>query len=228
MTSMYAAQPTMVSQYMPSNTVAAPTYTAGTTTVAQPTVITQAPSVVPASYGTTSGVPIQAQSYAAVPGQAFNMPLPTKMTEGLTTPQVLEQEKVAYGRALEAQLKKQMDAVFEEADIKKKMVQKQADTQIAQFRLQVEEKLKMDSLFIDQESQKTVAGLREAAITQQTQRDEQTAIQTADYIKKKLLEDFQVKSYGIQKQWFDEECKLNDQYRAIAKAGASPLLAAPK
>merc|ERR1719171_2214207 len=49
----------------------------------------------------------------------FNVPAPVSLTQGMTTPDKLEAERVAYEKALAAQLKKQSDAALEEAKIKK-------------------------------------------------------------------------------------------------------------
>ena len=46
--------------------------------------------------------------------------------------------QVAYGKALEAQLKKQVDAINEEGEIKKKMLQQKAQIEIAQYYFLIE------------------------------------------------------------------------------------------
>jgi len=226
-TSTYAAAPVMTSMYMPANqTVAAVAAPTVVETVAAPTVAatTKVPSIVPAP--TVVAAPV-------VAAPAFGMPQPQKLTAGMPEPALLEKEKVAYSQALEAQLKKQTDAVLEEANIKKKMLEAQATKDRAQFELQLNEKLKMDCLMVDQQASQQVNGLREAAITQQTSREEQAARMTADYNKKKCLEDFAFKSWDLQKQWFEKETAFQKQYEAVAKKGAGaistsvPQVAAP-
>jgi len=214
MTSMYATPG--ASMYMPSGTTtmaAAPQYVE----YAQPApvqYVTQTPSYVAA--------PVQQVVEPAAPG--FGVPAPQKLTTGLPDPAMLEKEKVAYNKALEAQLAKQTTALLEEAKIKKAMVDQQAKTQLAQFQLQIEEQLKMSCLQVDQEAMNMCAALQEAAITQGTARDEQTAIQTADYLKKKAIEDMSVKSWELQKQWFDQETKMIAQYEQVRKAGSNAVV----
>jgi hypothetical protein len=152
------------------------------------------------------------------------MQQPVSLTQGLVPPATLDAERVAYEKALAAQLKKQSDAVLEEAKIKKQMMQQSAQTQLAQFQLQVEEQLKMASLQVDQEAQNMLNGLKEAAITQQTAREEQAAIQAADYVKKKALEEMGIKSYQLQKQWFEKETQLNAEYQKVMQQGSKSVV----
>jgi len=216
MTSMYATPG--ASMYMPSTTIAAPAVVE--TVAAAPTMV--APSYVAQPQMVTVAAPQQAVTEVVTP--AFAMPAPTKLTQGMTEPAVLEKEKVAYGQALEKQLKKQSDAVLEEASIKKKMLEQQAQTQRAQFELQIEEQLKMSCLQVDQEANQQCIGLREAAITQQTSVEEQCAIKVADFTKKKCLEDFSVKSWELQKQWFEKETAFTQQYQAVMQKGSKAVV----
>merc|ERR1719218_399475 len=121
MTSMYATQG--ASMYMPAQTVvAAPTVVE---TVAAPVAqVTQAaPSYVAAPVETVAAAPVVTAApvvETVLPG--FAVPQPAKLTAGLVDPKTLEAEKAAYGKALQLQLKKQSDAILEEARIKKEML----------------------------------------------------------------------------------------------------------
>jgi len=197
---------------MAMQTVAAPTVSAA------PRVVTQSPSYVAAPVaGSTIAAPVMA-------GPQFAMPPPQNLTAGLVEPAKLEAERVAYERALAAQLKKQSDAVLEEAKIKKAMMEQQARTSLAQYQLQIEEQLKMGSLQVDQEAQNLINGLKEAAITQQTAREEQAAIAAADYTKKRALEEMAMKSYNLQKDWFQKESQLTAEYQKVMKAGSKSVV----
>merc|ERR1719453_394964 len=129
MTSMVAAAPAMTSMYAAPASVytqAVPT----TTAVAAPVATTVAPSYV-------------AAPQAAMP--QFAAPAPVSLTAGLADPSKLEAERVAYEKALGAQLDKQSRAVLEEASIKKKMLE-QTKTQLEQYKLQVDENCVMACL----------------------------------------------------------------------------------
>jgi len=205
-------------------------YMPATTTMAAPQMIAQAPSYVaaPATIMETMAAPVYSSVAApmtvAAPTAAFGMPQPVKLTQGMPEPALLEREKVAYNQALEKQLKKQTDAVLQEAAIKKKMLEQQAATQRAEFELQLDERLKMSCLQVDQEANTQCNGLREAAITQQTALEERAAIQAADYNKKKAIEDFSFKSYEVQKQWFEKEAAFTQQYQQVMKAGSKAVI----
>merc|ERR1740130_2099799 len=152
-------------------------------------------TMAPAVQYAAAPVVTQAPSYVAAPqvvetvvaGPQFGMPQPRSLTEGLGAPAKLEQERLAYEKALEAQLGKQSTAVLEEAKIKKAMLEQTAKTQNEQFKLQIEESLAMGRLQVDQEAQTMLIGLKEAAITQQTAREESAAISIADFKKREAI-----------------------------------------
>jgi len=223
MTSMYATPGT--SMYMPAQTYAAPTVVE---TVAVPQQFVAAPSYVAAPVVVAApsfvAAPVVEVVALAAPVVMFGVPAPVKLTDGLVTPEKIEAERLAYEKALAAQLKKQSDAVMEECRIKKLMMDQTAKTQLAEFELQAEETYKMSCLQVDQEAQTLVNGLKEAAITQQTTREEVAAIAVADYKKKAALEEAAVKSWQLQKQWHDAEVKMAAEYQKVATAGASAVV----
>merc|ERR1719263_126824 len=158
---------------------------------------------------------VAAPSYVAPAAPAFGMPQPVSLTAGLVPPPKVQQEAAAYHKAIDGQLSKQSSAVYEEAKIKQAMMAQQAKTQIEQYRLQVEEKLAMDCLRCDQDALTQVNGLKEAAILQQTGCEERAAIATADFNKKKAMEDMALQSYSLQKKWYEQEMKLAADYESV-------------
>jgi hypothetical protein len=203
-------------------------YAPATTMYAQPSA--RAPSYVSAPVVTTAPV---AQQFAApiveevfvpagLPG--FAVAAPVSMTAGLVPPAKVEAERLGYEKALQTQLDKQIKASEEEAKIKKAMLEQTAKTQMAQYQLQIDENYKMACLQVDQEAQNMINGLKEAAITQQTAREENAAIAVADYNKKKALEDMAAKSYQLQKTWYDNEMRLTAEYQKVMKAGSKSVI----
>lgn len=180
---------------------------------AQPSMMMSQPSLVVSGLQTPAG---QLPAFAA--------PAPKSLTVGLPEPAKVEAEKAAYEKALDAQLKKQADALAEEANLKKKMMEQTAKMQIAQFTLQVEEKLKMDSMQVDAEAQTMMRGLEEAAIIQKTSMQERAALTMADYVKRKAIEDCNMKAYNVQKQYYEAEAKLMAQYQQAKQAGAKAVV----
>lgn len=208
------------SMYVPSAAVPTTTLAASgpsTSMYAMPAAAapgTPLPPLPPAAVVTTP-------SYVPPPAAApqFAMPTPVSLTAGLPDPARLEAEKLAYEKALSAQLDKQSSAVLEEAKIKRAMLEQSAKTELEQYRLQVEERYKMACLEVDRERDQVVTGLKEAAILQQTAAEERAAVAIADYNKKKAIEEMSAKSYQLQKQWYDGEAKLMAQYQSARQAG---------
>jgi len=226
MAPQYAAAPTMTSMYAtPGASMYMPAAAPQMVEYAAPMMTTQAPSYVaaPQQYVAAPTV-VETVAAPVAAGPQFMAPVPRRLTEGMTEPAKLDAERVAYEKALAAQLKKQSDACLAEASIKKQMMEQTAKKQLAEYQLQIEEQVKMSCLQIDQEAQNLINGLKEAAITQQTAREEQAAIAAASYIKAKALEDFGMKSYNLQKTWFDKETQLNNEYQKVMKAGSRSVV----
>jgi hypothetical protein len=234
--SAYAAAPTMTSMY--ANPQAASMY-ASPAAYQQPSIYTAAPQtfVAPATSTIVAQPTARAPSYVAAPVQqyveeviapvgypGFAVAAPQSLTAGLVPPAKVEAERLGYEKALATQLDKQVNATLEEAKIKKAMLKQTADTQMAQYQLQIDENYKMACLQVDQEKQNLINGLREAAITQQTAREETAAIAVADYNKKKALEDMAAKSYQLQKTWYDNEMRLTAEYQKVMKAGSKSVI----
>jgi len=154
----------------------------------------------------------------------FSMPAPVKLTEGLMSPEKLAAEREAYDKALDGQLKTQSDAIQQEVIIKKKMLEQQTNAQKAQFALQTDEQLRISSLQIDQQAQQQIMGIQEAAITQRTRKEEEIAIATADYAKRKAMEDFAQKAYAVQKKYADLEVQKMAEYNKVMKAGSKAVV----
>merc|ERR1712046_564924 len=106
----------------------------------------------------------------------------------------LKSESEAYGKALEGQLRKQSEAVIEEANIKKQMLDEQFKRDMAAYALQVEEKLKIAQMQVDKEAQMQLMGLQEAAINRKTTMEEEAALKSAGYAKAKAMEEMMNRS----------------------------------
>lgn len=217
-------------------TIAAPaieTVTAAPVTIAAPTTLTAqvaaAPMAMPMA-ATVAAPPATmvvngTPSYVAPPVvRALNdvvQPVaPPNLTSGLPDPASIEQQKAAYAKGLDTQLAQAMKTIEEQAAIEKQMIKSRMDTQLAQYQLQVEEQTKMQLMQVDQKVQAQVKQLWEAAATQKTALEEQAAVATMEYRKKKALEEQGLKSYQVQKKYYEEEMRLMEQYKQVAQRGA--------
>lgn len=147
------------------------------------------------------------------------MPVPVSLTEGLPKPEMMEKQKAQYEVALKGQLDKQSKAVIEEAEIQKKMMQATAKQQLEQYKLQVEEQVAMAMMQIDQQAQNTCAGLKEAAITQQTAMEEKAALAIMEYKKTFAIQEMAKKSAALQQGYYEQEMKLAKDYEQAMKKG---------
>lgn len=200
MTSMYVPANAGASMYMP---------------MAPP-----APPVAPAAPPAPAEAPTQVPPDVAYPDNSSFICL----TKGMPEPRALKEESDAYGKALEAQLKKQSEAVIEEARIKKQMIEEEGKREIAAFQLQVEERLKMAMMNVDKEAQMQLMGLQEAAISRKTLREEEAAVKAAGFVKAKAMEEQANKSKDIRKQFAAAEAKLAAEYQAIMQASSKAMV----
>merc|ERR1719277_2183043 len=99
------------------------------------------------------------------------------------------------------------------------MLHHNAQAKLAQSRLQIEEQLRISSMTVDHQVQTQLMDLRAAAVTQKTLLEEQAAIALMDYRKKKAQEEMSLRSYQVQKQFYDAEMKLVSQLQQAASAG---------
>jgi hypothetical protein len=148
------------------------------------------------------------------------MPYASGGTSGMKGPEVLDKEKNAYHKALEAQLKKETDAAQKEGEVHKAMLQQQAKSQIATFTLQVEEQLKLQCIKIDQNTNLRTAALMEAAVNQRTLVDERSAIATMEFEKRRAMEQCAQKSAALQKQYHAAEMKMMREFQQVSEKGA--------
>merc|ERR1719183_2050448 len=104
------------------------------------------------------------------------------------------------------------------------MLEEEAKRNIAQYQLQMEEKLKLACMGVDKEAQMQLMGLQEAAIARKTQNEEEGAIKSANYSKAKAMEEMANKAKDIRKQFNAAEAKLTAEYQAIMKAGSRAVI----
>jgi hypothetical protein len=173
---------------------------------------------------TAGAYPMQATSRSAQ--MPMPMPAPSVVVPGPPPGVDPRQASEQFGLALEAQLKKQSDAIIEEARLKKQMLEEQAKRDLAQFQLQVDEEKSMQMLQVDKEAMAMIAGLQETAITRKTVMEEESAIAIAGYSKAKAMEEMAAKSYQVQKQFHEAEKKMKAEYDKVMRAGAGSLIGA--
>jgi len=181
---------------------------AGSSFVAPP--MTAQPVILGGMAATVVGTP----SYS---GPVFSLPPPVSLTQGIPDPEAIEKQKEGYSKSLDFQLKQGTEALMAQGQVQKDMIEQTCKTQMAEHQLQIESQLKLSSLQVDQHVQAQVVALQEAAITQKTLLEEKAALALLDYRKRKAAEEMSIKSYQVQKEYFDREAKLMGEYQKVAR-----------
>jgi len=142
---------------------------------------------------------------------------PQALTQGIPDPQTIEKQKAGYAKALEKQYQDGAAAIDAENNVKKQMLAEQAKQQIAQYSLQVQSQLQAQNLLLDQQMNSQMMMLQEAAMAQKSALEQQAAALTLEYQQKKAEEDMLTKQYQIQKQYFEAESKLAQQFQKVTQ-----------
>lgn len=217
-TAVASAIPTVAVPAVP--TVVSPATANSVTTVvssAAPSTV-KAPASLVGSY-VAPGTSSIAGSYVA---PAVAPQPPARLTEGIPSPQDIEQQKSAYTQSLDMQLQEATSTIIEQGNVQKQMLHHNAKAKLEQSRLQIEEQLRISSMTVDHQVQTQLMDLRAAAVTQKTLLEEQAAIALMDYRKKKAQEEMSLRSYQVQKHFYDAEVQLVSQLQQASSVGRPP------
>lgn len=233
----YAAPMTTTMSAPTVTTMAAPAAYAPVTTqtasyVTAPQVMpvtTQAPSYVAASQVMSAPVVqapamLQQQLIPAVAPPAA----PVKLTQGIPTPEQIQQQKSGYSVALDKQLKEAVDTVQKETQIEKEMLKFTAEKNMALHAMQVEEKLAESLALADEGATIKILELKKALVERQLQLDNQANGLMMDYQLKSLQTDFAQKKYGFDQQYVKAENALAQDYnKQVAAANTGTTYSVP-
>merc|ERR1719162_1750467 len=158
------------------------------------------------------------QMFAAPNGMAGppqGPPQPQKLTEGFPDPAAVEQQKAAYGKALEAQLKAQSDELSKRSQAEKQALLEQAAQSKAHFNLQIDTALQQQARALDEQTNAQMLALQEAAVQQKSTLEGQAAGLKLEFEQKKAQEDMMIRQYEIQKQYYEANVKLQTQMQQL-------------
>jgi len=154
---------------------------------------------------------------------------PRALTEGMPDPASVEQQKAAYARSLDAQLKERSEAVAKRSQMEKEMLRQQAAQQKAQFNLQIDQQLQATAMALDEQTNAQMLALQEAAVQQKSALESQAAGLKLEYEQRKAQEDMMIRQYEIQKQYYEAQQKMLSQLPSLypglppsAVPGANP------
>jgi len=148
---------------------------------------------------------------------AFTVPAPVSLTQDVPDPAAIERQKEGYAKSLDLQLKESTEAFLAQGKLQKEMIEQSCATQLEELQLQIESQRRLSTMQIDQQVQAQVMALQEAAITQKTLLEEKAALALLDYRKRKAQEDMNVKSYQVQKEYYDAEMKLRSELAKVTQ-----------
>merc|ERR1719478_1698928 len=188
----------------------------GTTTMARPVTTMAAPAM--AAPVTTMAAPMMAAPVAmAAPASFVPQPVaqPQNFLQGIPDPKQIEQQRDGYEKGLNKQYVDGSAAIKAETELKKKMLQDQANATKEQYKLQVESQLQAQNLMLDQQMNSQMMMLQESAMAQRSALEQQAAALTLEYQQKKAEEEMLKKQYEIQKNFCEAENKLATDFNRV-------------
>eukprot|EP00405_Crypthecodinium_cohnii_P018432 CAMPEP_0206477644 /NCGR_PEP_ID=MMETSP0324_2-20121206/35528_1 /ASSEMBLY_ACC=CAM_ASM_000836 /TAXON_ID=2866 /ORGANISM="Crypthecodinium cohnii, Strain Seligo" /LENGTH=357 /DNA_ID=CAMNT_0053953693 /DNA_START=109 /DNA_END=1182 /DNA_ORIENTATION=+ len=138
---------------------------------------------------------------------------PRRLTEGLPTPQSVEQQKQAYARALETQLESGKRTIQEQTVQAKAILQQQAEEKKMMYAIQIEEQLMQQEMSLDQQTHEKVMQLHQAAFNQKAQLEQQASSLTLEYRQKQMMEQMEQKRYEMQMKQCDMRERMQEAYK---------------
>lgn len=144
------------------------------------------------------------------PGSApvVSLEPPRRLTEGLPCPQSIEKQKQAYLKTLDAQLHQGTQAIVEQTRVKKEMLTQAVQSQKKQYKLQIEQRLRLQEMEVDQQLNTQVMGLQHAALEEKAKLDRQASALKMEYEQRKLQEDILAKQYQLQRHQYDMQMRV--------------------
>jgi len=207
---------TLASSYVPQQQVTyaqAPITTQVASYVAQPQ-----PQVTYAQAAMPQMVMPQMVNAAQVPMQ------PRNLTQGIPTPEQINQQKAGYSAALDKQLKEAIETVQKETAIEKEMIKFTAEKTTALYNMQVDEKLIEALAMADEQSTFALLELNKAKVERNLHLNSQASSLVMDYQMKAVQTELAQKQYAFQQTYMSQENKLAEQYNkqvALANTGTT-------
>jgi len=212
------AAPTMSA--MPAMTMAAPpamTTMAAPMMSAMPAMTMAAPTMgaMPA-YGYGGG------SFVAAPpmpsyGPAMPAGPPQKLTAGIPDPMSIEQQKLAYSRAIDLELQKEAQQVQARAQAEKQMLMKRSQGEKAQTYLTIDQYAQYGNMYVDDMTLSEVAYLQGESAQHRLVLEQQASALALEYNQRKAQEDMMVRQYQVQKQYYDNSRRLQGMQTEVQR-----------
>lgn len=131
----------------------------------------------------------------------------------LPDPATVEAQQRAYKQALEKQFLQALAQIEGQREATKQMLRQSAQQQKDQFAFQANSKLEAKKLELDTQLHQQLMMLQEAAMQHRKFLEEKAAGLTLDFQQRKYSEDLIMKQYMIQKQFIENERRLEEDFQ---------------
>jgi len=120
----------------------------------------------------------------------------------------IEQQKLAYSRAIDAELQKEATQVQARAQMEKEMFRRRAEQEKAQSYLTIDQYATYGNMYVDDMTLAEVAYLQEESAQHRSILEQQASGLTLQYNQRKAQEDMMMNQYQIQKRYYDNYLML--------------------
>lgn len=179
----------------------------------------------PRAQSTPVAVP-GAESQASLPanaGDPATMQVPC-LTAGLPTPDAIAQQKEAYARGLEEQLKQGVELLGQTHKQKTDFLHRTANQNKHQYNLLLDQKVKQQEMELQQQFNQQLMILQQAAAQQRTELEQQAASLCLEWEQRNTQQEFLKQQAGIQQRYAQVQKEIQGEMSKLDIAGGSHLL----
>lgn len=201
---------------MAASTVTATPATYSVANATSSPVLYPSSSPVPAYYGGNGSYVPGAVTPQAGPGLSYVPPVGAppgaagvNLTEGIPDPDSIEQQKRAYERGLDAELKQTRKLAEEQLKQQKNAIKQAAEQQLAMYKAQVEQSIKQQELSLDHQWQQQQMELQQAFLKQKAALEHQASSLAMEYQQRKMHEDLLKKQAEMHREMHDMQRRIH-------------------
>merc|ERR1719454_512278 len=151
---------------------------------------------------------------------------PARLTQGIPDPTSIEQQKAAYSKGLDEQLKQGAAILNQQLKQQMDQLHQLGDQQKKKYFVQVDHEIKSQELGLVQQFKEQLMMVQQAAAQQKRILGQQATALLLEYNQKKAQQDLLMEEYGIAKSAYDNQVRFNTEFQTLQQQQAAATQAA--
>merc|ERR1719454_241664 len=151
---------------------------------------------------------------------------PARLTQGIPDPMAIEQQKAAYSKGLDEQLRQGAAILNQQLKQQMDQLHQLGDQQKKKYFVQVDHEIKSQELGLVQQFKEQLMMVQQAAAQQKRILGQQATALLLEYNQKKAQQDLLMEEYGIAKSAYDNQVRFNNEFTSLQQQQAAATQAA--